>query len=346
MAVVQKIDISSSTIFRTVIIVLGFCFLYLIRDILLMLMAAFVIASSIEPLAKRLRRWKVPRSLSVVIVYLAVIGLLAAAITLIVPALAQQSVQLAQALPSVLTGLEQRFGLGVLIKPDQILPQLQEGLTRFGENLTNLSVSIFEQTRNVFSGLFSILFVMIIAFYLVIEEDGLKKVFRIIIPGNHQAYVEMIIDRIQFKLGRWVLGQVALGIIIGVIVGVGLWLIGVKHALALGLIAGVLEIIPVIGPIIASVFGVLVALSQSVVLAVVTLIFYVVVQQVENHALVPTIMRKATGLNPLVTIIAVLLGGRLAGMVGVILSVPVATIISIFLSDFFTKSSDTEELAG
>lgn len=346
MSEMQKIDIGSSTIIRTALIVLIFGFLYLIRDILVMLLAAIVIASAIEPLAKKLRRWRVPRSLSVVVVYLAVIGALGIALTLIVPALAAQSTQLAQSLPAVLAGLQDQFGLSSIFSPQQVLPQLQEGLNRFGNNLSNFSSSIFQQTRNVFSGLFSLVFVLIIAFYLVIEQDALKKVFRIIIPRDHLPYIELVIDRIQYKLGRWVLAQVTLGVIVGVAVGIGLWLIGVPHALALGLIAGVLEVLPVIGPIIAGIFGVLVALSQSLLLGVITIIFYIVVQQVENHALIPNIMRKATGLNPLVTIIAILLGGRLAGTVGIILSVPVATIISIFLSDFFTNTEEAEELAG
>jgi len=346
MATAQKIEIGSGTIFRGVLILLGFWFLFYIRDIILMLLAAIVIASAIEPLAKRLRRWRVPRSLSVVIVYLAVISILGIAVTLIVPALATQSAQLAQSLPSLIVGLEERFGFTSLITPDQFLPQLQAGLTQFGDNLANFSLSLFQQTRNVFSGLLSVIFVLIIAFYLVIEEDALKKLFRIIIPRRHMPYVELVIDRIQLKLGRWVLAQAALAVIIGAVVSIGLWLIGVPHALALGIIAGALEILPVIGPIVAGVFGVLVALSQSLILGLVTIVFYVVVQQVENNALIPTIMRKATGLNPLVTIIAVLLGGQLAGMAGVILSVPVATIISIFLSDFFTKTSGEEELAG
>ncbi len=340
---VQKIDISSSTILRTIIILLVVWFLYIIRDILVMLLAAVVLASAIEPVAKRLRKYKVPRGLSVVIVYILVLAIVGLALTLIIPAIAQQSFQVAQSLPDLLAQLQDRYGFNALTSQDA-LQQVQENISQFGNNLANFSFDIFKQTRDVFSGLVSVVFVLIIAFYLVIEEDALKKLFRLVVPKGHVKYVEHIIDRIQVKLGRWVLAQLALGIIIGLIVGLGLWAIGVPHALALGVLAGVLEIIPVIGPIVAGVFGVVVALSQSLLLGIIALVFYVVVQQVENHALIPSIMKKATGLNPLVTLIAVLLGGRLAGVIGVILSVPVATMVSIFLSDFFTKSDD--ELAG
>ncbi|MBI1833641.1 MAG: AI-2E family transporter [Candidatus Andersenbacteria bacterium] len=342
----QKIEIGSNTVFRVILILLGLWFLFIIQDILMMLIGAFVIAAAIEPVARYLQRYKVPRALSVVIVYFLVLLVLGASLVLIAPALAQQTAQLAQSLPDLLVDLQSRLGLQAFFDVDQVLPSIQNGLRQVSDNLANIGVNIFQQTRNVFSGIFSFLFVLIIAFYLVIEEDGLKKSFRIIIPANHMAYVETILDRITYKLGRWVLAQLALGVIIGVVVGVGLWLMGVPHALPLGLIAGVLEIIPVIGPIIAGVFGIFVALSQSLLLGVGAVVFYVVVQQLENHVLIPSIMRKATGLNPLVTLIAVLVGARLAGVVGVILSVPVATMLSIFLSDFLRNSSVEDELAG
>lgn len=342
----QKLEIGSGTIFRIILILLGLWFIFMVQDIIMMFIGAFVIAAAVEPVARYLQRFKVPRALSVVIVYLIVLLVLGASLVLIVPALAQQTAQLAQSLPDLLVDLQDRLGLDAFFDTEEILPSIQNGLRQFSDNLANIGVNIFQQTRNVFSGLFSLLFVLIIAFYLVIEEDGLKKAFRIIVPANHMAYVETILDRITAKLGRWVLAQLALGIIIGLVVGIGLWLMGVPHALALGLIAGVLEIIPVIGPIIAGVLGTFVALSQSLLLGVGVVIFYVIVQQVENNVLIPSIMRKATGLNPLVTLIAVLIGARLAGVVGVILSVPVATMISIFLSDFLRNSSNQDELAG
>ncbi|MEX1112460.1 MAG: AI-2E family transporter [Candidatus Andersenbacteria bacterium] len=342
---VQKIDISSSTIFRILLIILGAWLLYLVREVIIMILAAVVISSAIEPLARRLQRYKIPRAASAVIVYVTGLVIIGGAIAIILPALAQQLVQLAQALPHLVEGFQQRFSIGG-DSGTLIVPELQQGLQQIGENITNFTGALFRQTRNLFATVFSVLFVLIIAFYLVLEEDALKKLFRIIIPRDHVPYVERVIDRVQHKLGRWVLAQLSLGVVIGVSVGLGLWAMGVPFALALGLLAGVLEIIPIIGPIIAGVFAVAVALSQSFLLALGVLVFYVIVQQLENHVLIPNLMRKATGLNPVVTIIAVLLGGRLAGTVGIILSVPVATILSIFLSDFFSTTSAIEEKAA
>lgn len=346
MAKSTLIDISSSTIIRVILFGVVLWTLFVLWDVLLMLIGAVVIAFAIEPLAHKLRAYGVPRGVSVVIVYLAFLGILAGAVTLILPILAEQTIQLSSQLPEVVLGLEERIGRIPGVDFEAIGPQLQQGLSSIGDNLANVGTAVFQQTRTIFSGALSLLLVFIIAFYLVIEEDALKKMFRFIIPSRHMAYVELMLDRIQIKLGRWVLAQLFLGLVIGLCVGVGLWLIGVKYALALGLLAGLLEVFPVIGPMIAGIFGTVIALSQSFTLGLLALVLYVIIQQAENHILIPNIMRKATGLNPLVTLIAVLLGGRLAGLVGVILSVPVATIISIILADFFSTSTEEDELAG
>ncbi|MDA1168994.1 MAG: AI-2E family transporter [bacterium] len=340
------IDISSATILRVILFGILFWSLFVLRDVLLMLIGAVIIAFAMEPLAHKLRQYNVPRGVSVVVVCLFFVGVIAVAVTLILPILAEQTIQLSSQLPEMIQGLEQKFGGLLGLNSEVLAPQLQQNLSSFGNNLTNISSVVFQQTRSIFSGVLSLMLVFIIAFYLVIEEDALKKLFRFIIPSHHMAYVELMIDRIQTKLGRWVLAQMFLGLVVGLAVGIGLWAIGVKYALALGLIAGLLEVFPVIGPIISGALGVFIALSQSVILGVFALVLYIIIQQTENHVLIPSIMRKATGLNPLVTLIAVLLGGRLAGLTGVILSVPVATIISIILADFFSTSTGDDELAG
>ena len=342
----QVIEISSGTIIRVMVFVVLLGLLYLIKDILLMLVGAMVIAFAIEPLAKSLRKYNIPRAISVIVVYLLFIGLIAIALRLVLPALAEQTTQIAQQVPQIVSGLERTVGTIPGFSPETVAIQIQSALTSFGNNLTNLTTQVFLQTKSIFTGVFSLFFVLVIAFYLVIEEDALKKLFRYIIPKQHVAYAELMIDRIQTKLGRWVLAQLFLGIIIGCAIGLIFWAIGFKYALALGVVAAILEVFPVVGPIMSALFGTLLALSQSFVFGIIALIIYIIVQQVEGQVLVPNIMRKAVGLNPLVTIIAVLLGGRLAGVPGIILAVPIATIFSIMLGDFFSTAAGDDELAG
>ncbi|MEX1998013.1 MAG: AI-2E family transporter [Candidatus Andersenbacteria bacterium] len=339
-------DITSGTILRTILILLGFWFLYVISDILLMLFAAVVISSAIEPIANYFQYYRLPRALSVAVVYLLLLLVLSGTVTLLVQPLTEQITQLALAIPHLVANLSHLISFVPQFDQQAVTVALQEGLLRLGQNLANVGLNVIQQTRSLFSGIFTLLFIFILAFYLVVEKDALKKFARLITPREHLPYIERSIERAQRSIGRWVLAQLALALIIGVVVGLGLWLMGIKYALVLGLLAGILEIVPVIGPVIAAIPGVLVGLAQSWVIGVAALIFYIVVQQLENNLLVPTIMRRAIGLNPLVTIIAILLGARLAGVAGVILSVPMAAIISIFLSDLFAAPAIEDELPG
>lgn len=337
MPAVTRFDISSATIFRVILIILGFWFLFVIRDIIVMLLAAVVIAAAIEPIANRLQRYHIPRAISVVGVYLILIALVSSVVTLVIPPLAEQVGHLAVALPSLVETVERWGGGHALGGQATVGPALEAGLLQLGNQLSNTSFNVVSQTRNIFSGLFSIIFVFIIALYLVVERDALKKLFRLLTPKEHIAYVELMIDRSQRKIGHWLLAQLTLALTMGVVVGVGLWLLGLRdYALVLGLLTGVFEIVPVIGPIMAAIPGVLLGLSQSWVMGLVVLIFYVLAQQTENHLLVPNIMKKATGLNPLITLVAVLLGARLVGVVGIILAVPTATILNVVLSDLLS----------
>jgi predicted PurR-regulated permease PerM len=344
MAISQKIDISSSTIFRTLLILLGFWFLYLIWDVLLMLFAAVVVASAIEPLADYGQRYKVPRAVSVVVVYVAALLVVFGLVSLLIEPLTEQLRQLAQAIPGIITWLQETFGVAAGVDQSHVA-SLQEGLSRIGDAVAQAGVTIFQGAGTVFASFAMVLFVFVVAFYLVIEQGALKKFFGLVVPAIHWPFVERVIDRAQRGVGRWVLAQLTLGVIVGLLVGLGLWALGVQYALLLGLVAGILELIPIIGPILAAVPAVIVGLSQSVVTGIVVLGFYLVIQQLENHVLVPNIMRRAIGLHPLATILAVLLGARLVGVAGAILAVPLATLVNIIVSDVWRRAGE-EELAG
>jgi predicted PurR-regulated permease PerM len=341
---VKKIDISSGTIFRAILILIGFWFLYLVVDLLVMLFASVVVASAIMPVANFLSRYRIPRPLSVLLVYILVLLVFSGVVTLMIPPLTEQMTQLAQALPHLLMRLD-AWGVLALVDSDAVVPSIQEALLGAGDNLANVGANVFRRTRTLFSGAFTLLFVFVIALYLVVDRDALKKPFRLVVPAEHLPYAEGIIDRAQRKIGRWAVAQLSLGVIIGIIVWAGLSLFGVPYSLVLGLLAGVFEMLPVIGPILAAIPAVAVGLSQSLVLGLGVLLFYVVVQQLENQLLIPVIMRKATGLNPLVTILAALLGARLGGVAGLILAVPAAVVLSAFFSDIVT-SGRSDELSG
>lgn len=339
------IDIPASSVWRIVLIVALLWFLWFVRDILLFLLVAFLIASALEPLAAWLASYRIPRPLSVLAVYAAVIALLGGIGSLVLPPLATEVRELARVLPDVYSKFTQLLGgAGVVLGTPAAVESLRTGLLNLGDFLTTSAGGFFETTKSLFGSVLAVVLVFVVSFYLVINRTGLVTFLRAVTPTEHQAYVIGLVERAQRKIARWAGAQLVLGIIVGVLSYIGLWSLGIRYALALALLAGLLELVPIIGPIIAAVPAVLIGFTQSVVVGLLVLLLYVVIQQVENHMLVPLIMRRAVGLNPLITILAALIGAKLAGVLGLLLAVPVATVVAVLLSDFIPAGRDSEEL--
>jgi predicted PurR-regulated permease PerM len=339
------IDLSSGTLFRVVVFVVGLWFLWFIRDILLLLIVSVLIASALEPMVKWLQRFRIPRALSVLLVYLVCVGVIGGIGTALVPPLIAEVRSLARELPDAYSRLEELLGgAGVFLGTPAALSSLQEGLVSLGNFLARSSGGFFATTRSVFGSVFMVILTLVISFYIVVSRNSLVLFVRSLVPLQHQSYALNLVERAQEKIGRWVIAQMLLGIIIGAVTFVGLWSLGIPYALALALLAGFLEIIPALGPILAGIPAVLLGFTQSLLMGVLVLILYIVVQQLENHLLVPNIMRRAVGLNPLATILAVLVGAKLAGFLGILLAVPVATILGVFFGDFIPAGKDGEEL--
>ncbi|MFH1460913.1 MAG: AI-2E family transporter [Patescibacteria group bacterium] len=327
----QTINISTSTIFRVIAILLALVFLYLIRDILLIVFVAVVIASAINGPVSWLQKHRVPRLLGVIFIYLLLLLVLALIITLIFPPLAEQVKQLAANFPDFM----EKIGLSVQEwwGKYKIEGDLQTFLSKIGNSLSQATSSVFGTIINLFGGLFSAMIVLVISFYLAVQEKGVKRFLVSLTPQEHQHYLSDLIERIQSKIGSWLRGQLLLMLIIGVLTYVGLYFLGVKYALTLALIACLLEIIPYLGPILAGIPAVILGFTQSPFLALLVIILYIVIQQLENYVIAPQVMKRAVGLSPIIIIIAMLIGAKLAGILGLILSVPVTAAIVEFLKD-------------
>jgi predicted PurR-regulated permease PerM len=156
-------------------------------------------------------------------------------------------------------------------------------------------------------------------------------------PKEHETYVLNLWQRAQKKMGQWLQGQLFLAIVVGVLVYIGLSLLGIRFALLLAIIAGILELVPYIGPVLSAIPAVILAFFQMPILALWVLILYIIIQQLENYLLVPVIMKKVVGLNPVVVIIALLIGGKLLGILGIILAVPAAAVLAEFFKDVKRK---------
>lgn len=342
----MTIDISAKTLIRVLFFALAVWFLWFVRDLLLVLLVAVLIASALEPLAARLQRFRVPRAISVLAAYAFFVALLVLAITILVPPLIDEIQALTINLPNIFDQLMAMLGrAGIAFGAADLVSSLQKGLLDIGQFLGQTSNGIFATTKTVFGSLFSILLTFVISFYLVISRDSLYAFVCSVVPLEHRPYTIKIIKKAQQKIGHWLLAQIVLGLIMGTLVFVGLWALGVPYALAIALLAFFAEFVPVIGPTLSAIPAVLLGFTSSWLVGLIVIVMFVIFHQIESNLLVPNIMRRAVGLNPLTTILAVIIGAKLAGIVGVVLAVPVATIISLFLTDLLPSEKE-EEIAA
>lgn len=338
------VDVPFGTLVRVAVVAAGAWFLWFIRDILLLLLVSVLIASALEPVVSALGRLRVPRALSVLIVAILLIGIIGGIGTLLVPPLIAEVQSLARELPHRYRQLEALLGgAGAFLGTPEAIAALQESLGNIGNVLARTSGGFFATTKSVFGSVFAVILTFVVSFYLVVARNGLITFLRSVVPQRNQSSVLRLVERAQEKIGRWVIAQLVLGVIVGLVTFVGLWGLGVPYALALALLAGFLELIPVLGPILAAIPAVFLGFTKSALIGVLVLVLYVVIQQLENHLLVPNIMRRVIGLHPLTTIIAVLIGAKLAGLLGILLAVPVATIVSVFFRDLMPSREAGEE---
>ena len=320
---------------RIVLVMLGIYFLYLSLDVLALLFISIIVASALTPWVDWWQRYRIPRSVGVIIIYVVVFFVISAMIFLLIPPLVEQIRALAINLPNIygraVLGLQQLQN-GVDI---DTAATLQSALDNLGSSLAKATTSIFTALNSIFGGLIQLMVVLVISFYLIVQENGLKKFLRSVTPAKYQPYLMQLINRTNIKIGQWFRAQLLLMLVIFALTYLGLWALGMNYVLVLALWAGLTEIIPYIGPIIGAVPAIFLAFTVSPTMGFLVLLLYVVIQQLENNILVPTIMRKAVGLNPIVSILVILVGAKIFGIIGAVLSIPVATVVAVFLSDFF-----------
>lgn len=327
-----KVHISTGALIKIVIVALFLVLLYTIRDIILMLLVAMILASAMDPLVDWLyRKAKFPRGLSVIMVYLLFLGLLALAVYFLIPPIILEFRELSGRIEGFRHDLSTRAGA-----LSDALNQLglARGLSALGQSFGELTNDIFQKTLGLVSSLVQLVGVLVFTFYLISSENGMKNFVRSLVPQKHQAYAVALTERIQTKIGYWLLGQLVLSAFIFSFTFLGLLALGVKYALALALLAGLLEIIPYLGPILSAIPAVFVAFAESPTLALFVIILYVLIQQTENYILVPKVMGRTIGTNPLLILLAVLIGFKIAGIVGLLMAVPIVGAITVFVSDF------------
>lgn len=334
-----SIEITSGTFIRFLVILAMIGFVYLIRDVVAILFFAILFILILQPLVGWLERYKIPRPAGVLMIYIILLSCFVGAITLLVNPISEQIAQLTSVFGDFWQKISQSFGLPTVQKD---LQTLQSTLANLQNYFSSATQDIFSKVTGVIGAIVTFFIVLVVTFYGLVEESAFVRVVRTTVPMTYQPYLYSIANRIQRKLGMWVRGQLILAIIIFTLTFIGLSLLDVEYALVLALISGMLEFIPYFGPIFSGLMAFLLTVSVNPLKAGLVLILYVVIQQIENHVLVPKIMQKATGLNPIISVVSLLTGAKLGGLVGLILAIPVALTLSVFIQDFVDKKSEDQ----
>lgn len=317
----HRIDISHKTIFFATGFFLLLWALFLIRDIILLLFVAVIFMSALAPIVDFLTKFKIPRALAIATTYLVIFSVIGTLLYIVINPLTEQTLHLSQTLPRT---IEKALPPGSIDKNF-----LQQELTAFSKNALTFTVEIF-------SNFITIISIAVLTFYLLLERGKLDHLVSQFFIGKEEKVVG-IVKKVEEKLGSWLRGQVVLSLIIGVLAYAVLSILNVPYALPLAILAGLMEVVPVIGPIISAIPAVLIAYLASPALALMVAGSYFVIQQLENHLIVPQVMKKAVGLNPLIVILAVAIGGRLLGIAGALLAVPITVVLQIVTEDILKE---------
>ena len=334
-------DITTRSFVRAILVALGFVFLYVVRDILAVVLFSVVVASAVDPAARWFGRFHIPRVVSVILVYLIAFLVLAGAFYIVVPTLISETSQFISDAPSLLHG----DFLSTTVLP--LLPDLPSSFSGLLDRVLaeaqgaigSLTAGFLGTAVNVFGGAVLFGLLIVLSFYLSVQENGIEGFLRVVTPQEHEQYILDVWRRARRKIGRWLQGQVLLGVLVGVLVFLGLTILRVRFAFLLALLAAIFELIPIFGPVLAAIPAIIIALLQKPILGLAVLVFYVVVQQFENHLIYPVVVRTTTGVPAMVVVLALFVGGKLGGLLGILLAVPVAVVLMEVLNDIAARRS-------
>ncbi len=337
-----SVHITSGSIVTVLLFLALAALLWFLKDLVLILVTAVVIASAMEPAVNFLTKRRVHRVLSVILVYLFVFGAFLSALFIFIPPLLGDAADFLSRLPQTLSAINISDATHGLLPWGTVGDQISSAdlLRNISKTLSDTTGGVFTTLSAFFGGLTSFVLIIVFSFYFSVQETGVDDFLRVITPIKEQAYVLNLWKRSQEKIGKWMQGQLILGVIVGILLYLGLVILGIPNALMLAVIAGLFELIPVFGQILAAIPALVIGFSDGGVTALLLVAgLYLVVQQFEAHLIYPVVVKKVVGVPPLLVIIALIVGAKLAGFLGILLSVPIAAAIQEFVSDIERKKA-------
>lgn len=339
-----SINITTGALLKAGIVALSFWFLWVIRDLVLVLITSVIIASSVNPISQFIsKKTKAPRVVSVLGIYAGTILVFIAIFAVFLPPFISDIKTTFYRLPIYIEELSsdkisELPGFDIVVSSIRDMEITEDVLQIVTGTFSGATVGFLTTASAFFGGALSFLLIVVISFYLAVQKDGVGDFLRIVTPLKHEKYILDLWARSQRKIGLWMQGQLLLAVIVGVLTFMLLSVVGVPNAVMLAFIAMVLELIPLFGPIIAAVPAIALALlNGGVTLGLITLCIFIVIQQFESNLIQPLVVKKIVGIPSLVAIFAIIIGAKIAGFLGIIISVPIAAVVMEFLSDIEKK---------
>lgn len=354
------ITITPGSIITAILLILGVITLFALQNLVLIVLTAIVISSSIEPGIIWFMHYRVPRVLAVLFLYILVIGTFLGGLYFFIPPVLDEASLIMERFPPNI----EAFGVPALTTTTSLftsstgynvgtivggsLGSTFETIREIQKAFTDSSEGLFRTVSTVFGGVFSFGLIIVLSFYFAVQETGIDDFLRIVTPVKHQAYMLDLWRRSHMKIGLWMQGQILLSVLIGVLVYLGLSILGIRYALLLAIVAAIFELIPVFGSIMAAMPGVAIAfIDGGTTLALLVIGLYLIINQFQSNLIYPLVVKKIVGVPPLLVILALIAGAQLAGFLGIIIAVPLAAAIQEFVSDIQRrKHRELERMAS
>ncbi|MGE3271100.1 MAG: AI-2E family transporter [Chloroflexota bacterium] len=334
----MRVQLPAGEVARAALVLIGLALgvyvLWHIHEVIFLLFLGVLLATAIEPIVNYLRRGPFGRETGTLLVYGVIVLVLGTVCAVVLPGLADQSDEFFRSIPSRIAELRP---YAEQVEPQPVEDAAVRVIDRVGASVSNPSVpvddeSLMQMVSTIGHFLINFLTVFFLAFYWLVERPTIKRALLRVVPPSRARAVNVVWLEVEEKLGGWVRGQLLVMGIMAVMASIGFWVIGLPNPVLLGVLAGLAEMIPMIGPVIGFAPAVLVGLGVSPWTALVVVGFAILVQQLEGNFLVPRIMGHTVGVSPLTVVLGILIGAILYGLPGAFLAVPVAGAIQVIVA--------------
>ncbi len=332
------LDLSWDTIFKLGLSIITLYILFQVQDILIWFVFAVIISILFSPGIDFLTRFKLPRVVATSLIYILIFGLLTVALYFMLSVLILEIEEFSRVLPAYFRALSpilMDFGI-------YALEDIRIFIESIRGSLRELTTALFSASFALFGGILTTFFVMTMAFFISLDGKLMERAVILIFPEKYEGYAFSLWKKSQKQVSGWFLSRVLSCLFVGLAIYISALVMGVGYPFSMGLISGVFNFIPYVGPLISGVFIVLITAMDNLAKAVFILAAFLIIQQIDNWVLTPVLSQKFTGLSPVLVILALAIGGTLWGFLGALLAIPLAGITFDFLKEFIEKRKKIE----